>query len=138
MHQPKRSEKRAASMSFSVDLDDQGMARIFVRVEGLKGSAVYLSLVDTSSTYTTLPEGDCVNLGLVGGEKIVHLRTAGGIISAPLYFAPIITVEGTELKAKDVKVIAKTIPGIPSLLGMSFLKEFDFCYKESERKFVIG
>lgn len=138
MPPPRQSEKQAASMSFSVNLDDQGMARIFIRVKGLKGSAIYLSLVDTGSTYTVLPEADCLNLGLVGGKKIVHLRTAGGIISAPLYFAPTITVEGTGLTAKDVKVIAKTTPGIPSLLGMSFLKAFDFCFKESERKFVIG
>ena len=138
MPQPRRNEKRVASMPFSVDLDDQGMARVFIRVEGLKGGSIYLSLVDTGSTYTVLPEADCLNLGLVGGEKIVRLRTAGGIISAPLYFAPSITVEGTELTAKDVEVIAKTIPGIPSLLGMSFLKAFDFCFKKSERKFVIG
>ncbi|KXB02042.1 hypothetical protein AKJ44_01500 [candidate division MSBL1 archaeon SCGC-AAA261F17] len=124
-------------MSFSVDLNNQGMARILVRIEGMRGSAIYLFLVDTGSTYTTLPENDCVNLGLVKSEKIVHLRTAGGIISAPLYSASKMTIEGTELTAKNVKVIAKTIPGIPALLGMSFLKGFDFYLRESKGKFVI-
>jgi len=137
MPPPRRSEKRAASMSFSIDLDDQGMARMLIRVEGSRGSAIYLSLVDTGSTYTALPESDCTNLGLVKGEKIVQLRTAGGIISAPLYFAPRITIEGTGLTAKDVKIIAKTIPGIPALLGMSFLRGFDFCFRESKGKFVV-
>jgi predicted aspartyl protease len=44
------------------------MIRIPVMVEGTHGSANYLGLVDTGSSYVILPERDCLNLGLVKAE----------------------------------------------------------------------
>jgi len=53
-----RRRRRGRLRAFSVD--ERGMVRIPVTVEGSLGSADYLGLVDTGSTYVILPERDCV------------------------------------------------------------------------------
>lgn len=113
------------------------MARIFIKVQGRQNSATYRALVDTGSTFVVIPENDCINLGLIHTGKMVSLRTGGGIISAPLFIADKVHVEGTGLISKDVELVGKTIPGISALLGMSFLQNLDFCFRERLKLFTI-
>lgn len=113
------------------------MARIFIKVQGRQNSATYRALVDTGSTFVVIPEIDCTNLGLVDTTKRVSLRTGGGIVSAPLFIADRIEVQGTSLISGDVELVGKTIPGIPALLGMSFLRNLDFCFREKLKLFTI-
>jgi len=115
------------------------MVRIPVVVEGSFGSANYLGLVDTGSTYVILPERDCVNLGLVRDEKRrkVLILTVKGEAVADMYSAPSIGVVGTDFSVKNVEVLAKTIHGMPCILGMNFLRQFDWSFSKDKQEFSI-
>src|SRR3989337_1633405 len=78
---------------------------IIVRVDCSLGSAEYLGLVDTGSSFVILPEGDCENLGLVRDEKRrkVLILTVKGETVADLYVAPSLIVMGTNLSLKKVE-----------------------------------
>jgi len=113
------------------------MARIFIKVQGRQNSATYRALVDTGSTFVVIPESDCINLGLVQTGKKVSLMTGGGVLSAPLFIANLIRLEGTSVISKNVEVVGKTIAGIPALLGMTFLRKMDFCFREKSKRFTV-
>lgn len=78
-----------------------------------------------------------VNLGLIQTDKKVSLMTGGGVLSAPLFIANLIRLEGTSVISENVEVIGKTILGIPALLGMSFLQRMDFCFREKSKLFTV-
>jgi predicted aspartyl protease len=63
--------------------------------------------------------------------------TGGGVLSAPLFIANLIRLEGTSVISENVEVIGKTVPGIPALLGMSFLQGLDFCFREKSKLFTV-
>jgi hypothetical protein len=63
--------------------------------------------------------------------------TGGGVLSAPLFIANLIRLEGTDVVSENVEVIGKTIPGIPALVGMSFLQRMDFCFRGRSRLFTV-
>lgn len=109
-------------------------------VEGSLGSADYLGLVDTGSSFVILPEGDCENLGLVRDEKRrkVLILTVKGETVADLYVAPSLIVMGTNLSLKNVEVLAKTIHGMPCILGMNFLRQFDWRFSKEKQEFTIS
>jgi predicted aspartyl protease len=115
------------------------MVRIPIVVEGSLGSANYLGLVDTGSTYVILPERDCVNLGLVRDEKRrkVLILTVKGEAVADLYSALSIGVVDTNFSVKNVEVLAKTIHGMPCILGMNFLRRFDWSFSKERQEFTI-
>jgi predicted aspartyl protease len=116
------------------------MVRIPIAVEGSLGTANYLGLVDTGSTYVILPERDCVNLGLVRDEKHrkVLIMTVKGEAVADLYFASSIGVVYTDFSVKNVEVLAKTIHGMPCILGMSFLRLFNWSFSEEKQEFTLN
>jgi len=115
------------------------MVRIPVVVEGSFGSASYLGLVDTGSTYVILPERDCVNLGLVRDEKRrkVLILTVKGETVADLYSALSIGVVDTDLSVRTIEVLAKTVHGMPCILGMSFMRHFDWSFSKEKQEFTI-
>lgn len=115
------------------------MVRIPVVVEGSFGSANYLGLVDTGSTYVILPERDCENLGLLRDEKRrkVLILTVKGETVADLYVAPSMTLIGTDFSLKNVEVLAKTIHSMPCILGMNFLRQFDWSFSKEKQEFSI-
>ncbi len=133
----RRRRRRRLLASFSVD--ERGLVRVPVVVEGSLGSAHYLGLVDTCSTYVILPERDCVNLGLVRDEnrRKVLILTVKGETVADLYSASSIGVVGADVSLKNVEVLAKTIHGMPCILGMNFLSRFDWSFSKEKREFTI-
>ena len=132
-----RLGRRGRLRAFSVD--ERGMVRIPVLVEGSLGSASYLGLVDTGSTYVILPERDCVNLGLVRDVKRrkVLILTVKGEAVADLYFASSMSVVDTNFSVKNIEVLAKTVHGMPCILGMSFLRQFDWSFSKEKQEFTI-
>jgi clan AA aspartic protease (TIGR02281 family) len=116
------------------------MVRVPVVVEGSFGSANYLGLVDTGSTYVILSERDCVNLGLFRDEKRrkVSILTVKGETVADLYSASSISVVGANFSTKNVEVLAKTVHGMPCILGMSFLRQFDWSFSKEKQEFTIS
>jgi clan AA aspartic protease (TIGR02281 family) len=115
------------------------MVRIPVVVRGSLGEANYLGLVDTGSTYVILPERDCVNLGLARDEKRrkVSILTVKGETAADLYSALSVSVVDSDLLIKNVEILAKTVHGMPCILGMSFMRQFDWSFSKEKQEFTI-
>lgn len=115
------------------------MVRIPVVVEGSFGSADYLGLVDTGSSFVILPERDCENIGLVRDKKRrkVLILTVKGETVADLYVAPSVTAMGTNFSLKNVEVLAKTVHGMPCILGMNFLRQFDWGFSVEKQEFTL-
>jgi predicted aspartyl protease len=115
------------------------MVRISVVVEGSFGTANYLGLVDTGSTYVILPERDCVNLGLVRDEKRrkVSILTVRGEAVADVYNALSISVVDADFSLKNVEVLAKTVHGMPCILGMSFMSHFNWSFSKEKQEFTL-
>jgi len=125
-------------LSVNVPVDERGLAWFLIRVKGLKGSAVFRACVDTGSTFCVLSDVDCVNLGLVRKDKErVKLMTVKGETSAPLFVAPLMTIESTQLMRENVEVVAKAVPGFPAILGMSFMRYFDWSFSKEKQEFTI-
>ena len=125
-------------MSVSVPVDERGLAWFLVRVKGVKCSAVFRACVDTGSTFCVLSDVDCVNLGLVRkGMERVRLMTVKGETSVPLFVAPLMKIENTELMKENVEVAAKAVPGFPAILGMSFMRHFDWTFSKEKQEFTI-
>jgi len=122
----------------SVPVDERGLVWFLVRVKGVKGSAVFRACVDTGSTFCALSDVDCVNLGLVRkGRERVKLMTVKGETSAPLFVAPLMKIENTEFVKEKVEVVAKAVPGFPAILGMSFIRHFDWSFSKEKQEFTI-
>jgi len=106
-------------LSVSAPVDERGLAWFLIRVRGLKGSAVFMACVDTGATFCVLSDVDCVNLGLVRkGRERVSLMTVKGETSVPLF-------------------VAKAVPGFPAILGMSFMRHFDWSFSKEKQEFTI-
>ena len=125
-------------MSVSVPVDERGLAWFLVRVKGVKGSAVFRACVDTGATFCVLSDVDCVNLGLVRkGREQVRLMTVKGETSAPVFVAPLMKVENTGFVKENVEVVAKAVRGFTAILGMSFLRHFDWRFSKDKQEFTI-
>jgi len=123
----------------SVPVDERGLAWFLVRVKGVKGSAVFRACVDTAATFCVLSDVDYVNLGLVRkGRERVKLITVKGETSAPLFIAPSMKIEDTQLMKENIEVVAKAVPGFPAILGMSFMKHFDWSFSKDKQEFTVS
>ena len=126
-------------MPATAPIDERGLIWFFIRVTGLKGSAIYRACIDTGACFCILPESDCLNLGLPRkGKERVRLMTVKGDATGRVYTAPSMTIVGTELKAENVDFIAKNVPGFPLIVGISFLKNFNWKYDKERNKFTIS
>jgi len=126
-------------LSVSVSVDERGLAWFLVRVKGVKGSAVFRACVDTGATFCVLSDVDCVNLGLVRkGRERVKLITVKGETSAPMFIAPLMKIEDTHLMKENVEVVAKAVPGFPAILGMSFMKHFDWSFSKEKQELTVS
>ena len=132
-----RRRRRGRLRVYSVD--ERGMVRVPVVVEGSLGTAKYLGLVDTGSTYVILPERDCANLGLVRDEthRKALILTVKGETVADLYSAVSVNVVDADLSVENVEVLAKTVHGMPCILGMSFLRQIDWSFSKDKQEFTI-
>jgi len=95
-------------------------------------------LCDTGATFCVLSDVECLNLGLVRkGRERVKLMTVKGETSAPLFVASLMKVENTGLMKENVEVVAKAVPGFPAILGMSFMRYFDWSFSKDKQEFTI-
>lgn len=126
-------------MSATAYIDERGLAWFFVRIAGSRGSAIYHGCIDTGATYCVLSEHNCTNLGLTRHpDKLkVSLITVKGDTSAKIFIAPSMAIEGKKLKAINVEIAAKKVPGFPLILGMSFLSQFNWSFNKRRKEFTI-
>jgi predicted aspartyl protease len=125
-------------LSVSVSVDERGLAWFLIRVKGVKGSAVFRAVVDTGATFCLLSDVECVNLGLLRkGRERVTLMTVKGETSLPLFVAPLMKVENTSLVRENVEVVARAVTGFPAILGMSFMRHFDWSFSKEKQEFTI-
>jgi len=121
-----------------VSVDERGLAWFLVRVKGVKGSAVFRAVVDTGATFCLLSDVECVNLGLLRrGRERVTLMSVKGETSLPLFVAPLMKVENTSLVKENVEVVARAVTGFPAILGMSFMKHFNWSFNKEKQEFTI-
>jgi len=121
-----------------VPVDERGLAWFLVRVKGVKGSAVFRAVVDTGATFCLLSDVECTNLGLIRkGRERVTLMTVKGETSLPLFVAPLMKIENTGLVKENVEVVARAVPGFPAILGMSFMRHFDWSFNKDKQEFTI-
>ena len=85
-------------------------------------------VVDTGATLTVISRQVAESVGIWASAEtpMISLRTAGGIIQAPL--VQLQSVRVGEFEAREVKAVVLDIPGFPpqiaGLLGLSFLGRF--------------
>ena len=110
-------------------LRDAGATLIlWTRIDGPEGSIRLPMLLDTGTTYVTLPSSAARDLGYYEAcpRKTVSTTTASGIVRAPLF--SLTAVEALGMEARDVTAIGLDLPRqatFSGLLGMSFLRNFD-------------
>jgi len=46
-------------------------------------------------------------------------------------------LENTELRKENVEVVAKAVPGFPAILGMSFMRHFNWNFNKERQEFTI-
>jgi hypothetical protein len=68
---------------------------------------------------------------------MVRLMTVKGETSAPLFSAPLMKIEDTDLVKENVEVVANPVPGFPAILGMSFMRHFDWSLSREKQQFTI-
>jgi hypothetical protein len=56
---------------------------------------------------------------------------------ADLYSALHVDVVDTDLSVKNIEILAKTVHGMPCILGMSFLRQFDWSFSKEKQEFTI-
>lgn len=126
-------------MSVTTRVDERGLIWFWVRVTGTRGSAIYKGCVDTGAGYTVFNEHDCLNLGLPRkGKQKMQLITVKGDTTARIYNAQLMTIVGNKLKAPNVDVVAKNVKGFPLILGMTFLRNFDWKYNKETTEFTLS
>jgi len=104
----------------------------------VKGSAVFRACVDTGATFCVLSDVECLNLGLIRkGRERVKLMTVKGETSVPLFVAPLMKIEDTKFVKENVEIVAKAVPGFPAILGMSFMRHFDWGFSKEKQEFTI-
>lgn len=126
-------------MSVTARINERGLIWFFVRVTGTRGSAIYKGCVDTGASYTVFNEHDCLNLGLPRkGKQKLQLITVKGDTTARVYTAQLMTIVGKELKAPNVDVVAKYVKGFPLILGINFLRNFNWKYDKETTEFTLS
>jgi hypothetical protein len=64
--------------------------------------------------------------------------TVKGETTAPVFVAPLMKFENTTLARANVEVVAKAVPGFTAILGMNFMRHFDWHFSKEKQEFVIS
>jgi clan AA aspartic protease (TIGR02281 family) len=126
-------------VSATSTLDNRGLIWYFVKITGSRGNAIFRGCVDTGACFTVFNEHSCLNLGIPRkGNQRIQLMTVKGDTTARIYTIPQITIVGTQLKASNVDVVAKNVRGFPLILGMNFLRNFNWKYDKETTEFTLS
>ena len=91
----------------------------------VNGQPIGYFILDTGATYTSISRSLASRLGVTGTGS-VSLRTASGVIQAPLALLDEVDVGGAT--ARHVPAVVHDLPNAPpaiaGLLGLSFLERF--------------
>lgn len=95
-------------------------------------------MLDTGSSYTALSAATAQGLGISipSNGPMTPLQTANGIIEAPVITLHSLNVNGAAVNNIDVTVV-KSLGQYDGLLGLSFLKHFDFNINQSARMLTL-
>lgn len=80
-------------------------------------------LLDTGATQTALTPATLASIEAVRLGRSVQVRTAGGMVQAPVYRVADFEFGGTRFEALEVIALASLPPGSDGLLGMDVLRE---------------
>lgn len=92
-------------------------------------------IIDTGATSTTLPRRVIEQLGYdLRNAQFVRVRTAAGLIDAPIVHIASLDVEGYVVRNLQVLVLPDSTP---PLLGLNFLKYFRYTVDATRREFRL-
>lgn len=120
-------ERRGAAILVQARVNDQVLG-VFV--------------VDTGATLTVISRQVAESVGIWAGAEtpMISLRTAGGIVEAPLVQVQSLRVG--DLEAREVRAVVLDIPGFPpqiaGLLGLSFLGRFKVSIDVENGRMILG
>ena len=107
-----------------------------VEIEGLRGKRILLPVVlDTGATLSIIPPDAALDLGYdpVKSKARKRIFTGSGVELCPLVTVRSITALG--MTVKNLDVLCHDLPEgscVDGLLGLNFLKHYDFAVKYSE------
>jgi clan AA aspartic protease (TIGR02281 family) len=130
-----QSSQAAAARSALETLGEPGLATVQIPFQKrgasvllpatVNGQPIGFFILDTGATYTSISRSVASTLGVTGSGSL-SLRTASGVIQAPLALLDEIDVGGAT--ARHVPVVVHDLPNAPpaiaGLLGLSFLERF--------------
>jgi len=121
--QPGHAEWTGGANS-EVPLDSNGSAWL-VRAT-LNGNVSGTFLIDTGATLCVLGPGTARRLGLPATGEQVELRTANGVVQAPVVRLRTLDVGGN--RARDVTAVVHGAVGAPldGIIGLSYLNNFRY------------
>ncbi|HYR96700.1 MAG TPA: retropepsin-like aspartic protease [Candidatus Binatus sp.] len=100
----------------------------------LNGRVTGLFLLDTGASYCVLAPTTARRLGLPATSERAELRTANGVVHAPL--VRLRTVDVGKNRAKDVAAVVHTAVSAPldGVIGLSYLNNFSTYSIDSRRR----
>jgi len=112
---------------------------IFVSVKINDDSTPLRFVLDTGASFTALSAQTAASLGITtaNDSSVLNLETANGPIQAPLVTVDSIALSSVRIENTDV-VILDTLRGADGLLGISFLKHFEFNINQSESTLTLN
>ncbi len=88
-------------------------------------------LLDTGATFCVVSSATARRLGITPGEKRVMLRTANGVVQAPL--VEIASVEVGSSRAQGVQAVVQDGMDEDGVIGLSFLNRFSYAIVPARR-----
>lgn len=128
---PVRAQQWANGTQAEVPLDGNGQSW-FVRAT-LNGSVRGLFLLDTGASYCVLAPAAARRLSLPPSNAKITLRTANGLVQAPVLKINSIDIGGS--RARDVQTVVHdaVAPPLDGIIGLSFLNNFTYAVDPRRR-----
>lgn len=121
----------SSSGQAEVPLDGNGQSWL-VRAT-LNGSVSGLFLLDTGASYCVLSQNAARRLSLPPSGARISLRTANGVVQAPVVRIGSVTVGGSRARDIDAVVHEAVAPPLDGIIGLSFLNHFTYAVDPRRR-----
>ena len=99
----------------------------------LNGSVRGLFLLDTGASYCVLAPAAARRLALPASGARISLRTANGVVQAPIVRLNSIDVGGTRARNVQAVVHDAVAPPLDGIIGLSFLNNFTYAVDPRRR-----
>jgi clan AA aspartic protease (TIGR02281 family) len=99
----------------------------------VNGSMTGLFLLDTGATYCVLAPTAARRLGVKPSGEHVDIRTANGVVRAPIIELATVDVGGNRARQVRAIVHPAVAPPLDGIIGLSFLNRFSYAVDPRKR-----